>query len=462
MLGGRREILAAGGSLLAGSVAGCPEILAGSGPEVRVPDRTPVGVPFPIQVSGLEDVESIVVSATDGVGRTFELPLDVSGLEDGEPIPAAAFHDGDSSSFVERSPSSSSTVVSGGLGGAGPPRMPLRHLRPVDDGTPNAFVGTDRGGDLVAEHEVTVEAAAGGEVVASATGRRVTAAPDVEERRLPTDDLVGRIALPDSDGPLPGVVVLHGSAAFDLYAWSRRLATHGYAVLTLKYFDAYGLPETLDDIPLEYFDRAVEWLGGREAVDGDRIGFVGISRGVEAALLTAANYDGSTAVVGYGGSGIAFFGLNQLGGAGEGELVDAAGWEAAWTRNGEPIATAEEVQRAVRNVNPDDPETLGGAGIPVEDVDGPVVLHASHDDRIWPAVAYSEYANARLEHFDVPHPHALFAYEGAGHAFYTPYGYYEVHPELEVFGGTPSANARAAADSWVRTLDYLEAGLKGE
>lgn len=458
----RREVLAAAGGLLAGSTAGCGGILAGSGPDVRVPDRTPVGVPFPIRVSGVADVDSVVVSATDGRGRAFERTLDVTDFEDGAPIPAEAFHDGDPSSFVERSPTSSSTVVSGGLDGEGPPRMPLQPLRPVDDGTPNAFVGNDRGGDLVAEHEVTVEASGGGDVVASGACLRVNVAPDIEERRVPADDLVGRIALPDSDGPLPGVVVLHGSAANDLYAWSRRLATHGYAVLTLKYFDAYGLPETLDAIPLEYFDRAVEWFGARSAVDGDRIGFVGISRGVEAALLTAVNYDGSTAVVGYGGSGIASFGIDRLGGSPEEGLVDPAGWEAAWTRDGEPVATAEEVEYAIRNPSPDDPEALGGAGIPVEDVEGPVLLHAGRDDRLWPAVAYSEYANNRLDHFGVSYPHALYVYEGAGHAFHTPYGYYEDPRTNDDLGGTPSTNARAAADSWVRTLEYLEAGLKEE
>lgn len=458
----RREVLAAAGGLLASSVAGCGELLAESGPEVRVPERTPIGVPFPVRVSRMADVESIVVSASDGYGRAFERTLDVTGLEDGEPIPAAAFLDGESSSFAERSPSSSSTVVSRGLGYEGPPKMPLQHLRPVDDGTPNAFVSNDRGGDVVTEHEVTVEAASGGEIVASESGRRVNEAPGIEERPVPADDLVGRIAMPDSDGPLPGVVVLHGSAGNDLYAWSRRLATHGYATLTLKYVDADGLPETLDDVPLEYFDRAVEWFAGRENVVGDRIGFVGISRGVEAALLTAVNYDGSSAVVGYGGSGIASFGIDRLGGSAAEGLVDPAGWEAAWTRDGEPVATAEEVESAVRAPNPDDPEALGGAGIPVEDVEGPVLLHAGRDDRLWPAVAYSEYAIDRLDHFDVPHPHALYVYEGAGHVFYTPYGYYERPRENEAFGGTPSTNARAAADSWVRTLDYLDAGLRGE
>lgn len=106
----------------------------------------------------------------------------------------------------------------------------------------------------------------GEEVVASASARRRGVASDVGERPVDPDDLVGRVFAPGSGGPHPGVLVLHGSGARDLVPQSRLLASHGYAVLMLKYFGEPGLPETLDDVPLEYFDRAVAWLADREWV----------------------------------------------------------------------------------------------------------------------------------------------------------------------------------------------------
>lgn len=455
----RREVLAAGGGMIATSLTGCAGLLGQRKPAVTIPDESLVGREVPIELSDVGDANTLAVTASDGFGREFGRTLAISALEGDDTIPTKAFHDGDAASFVEVAPSSVPGDVTRGLEKDAPPRMLLHHLRPIEDGTPDNFVAVDYGGDLVDDHEVSVAVRGDGETLASATGRRVTVDANVEEEWVTDDDLFGKLALPPSGEPSPGVVVLHGSAANDLSAWSRRLATHGYATLTLQYFGAPGLPETLDDIPLEYFDRAVEWLSRLDAVREDRIGFVGISRGVEAALLTAANVDGETAVVGYGGSGIVSYGLAELGGSGDGQFVEAAGWEAAWTRDGEPIASAKTVQQAVRNAAVEDPEELGTAGIPVEDIGGPVVLYAGRDDQVWPALSYSLYASRRLKHFDFSHPYATIAYEGAGHAFFSPYGMYEAPSGMDHLGGTPEANARAAADSWVRTLDYLEAGL---
>lgn len=456
----RRAFLAAGGGLLAGGIAGCAERLGWGAADVGVPDRTLVGMPFPVRMTAQTDVESLRLSATDGLGREFAQTVDVGDLAEGETIPAHRYADVDPASYTQTKGSDES--VTDGLGGEGPPRMLLQLLQPVDPGNPHNFATVDRYDEFVTEHGVTLTLHGGGETIGSATGRRLTMDPDVADQQIAHEELVGRVARPPGEGPSPGVVVLHGSSAVDLYGWSRRLASHGYAVLTLKYFAELGLPDTLDDVPLEYFDRSVEWFAGREAVLGDRIGFVGISRGVEPALLTAANYDGRTVAVGYGGSGIAFFGLTALGGAGEGVFVEPAGWEAAWTRDGEPIASAEAVQRAARSVGVANPEDLGEAAIPVEDVDGPVVLYAGDDDRVWPARAYSAYVSRRLEHFDFEHPYSVVVYDEAGHAFYAPYDDYSGRLSGDGYGGTPSTNARAAADSWVRTLDYLEAGLKEE
>lgn len=456
---GRRRLLGTAGGLLAGSVAGCSGILDGSGPALRVTEESAVGTPFAIEFPDGTDADAVLVRATDGFGRAFERTLEPSALDAEQPVSAASFHGDADDSFVETSPRSSPGDVSDGLVGSGPPRMVLQGLQPVDEDTPQNFVGVDHGGDTVDGHDVTVALRRDGETLASATGRRVNVASDVEERRIATDGLVGTVAVPSADGPSPGVVVLHGSAATDLSAWSRRLATHGYVTMTLRYFGAPGLPDTLDDVPLEYFDRAVAWLTGRDSVVADRVGFVGVSRGVEAALLTAANLDRETAVVGYGGSGVVSYGLAERGGSGDGQFAEAAGWEAAWTRDGDPVASAETVQRALRNVAAEDPTALGAAGIPVEDVDGPVVLYGGRDDRVWPSVPYSEYATRRLDHFDARHPYATLAYADAGHAFYAPYANYAGPLSSDALGGTPAANARAAADSWIRTLDFLQAGL---
>jgi dienelactone hydrolase len=68
------------------------------------------------------------------------------------------------------------------------------------------------------------------------------------------------------------------------------LASHGYSVLALAYFDEPGLPPELQRIPLEYFQRAISWLAKQPDVDPTRITLIGSSRGGEAALLIGATY----------------------------------------------------------------------------------------------------------------------------------------------------------------------------
>ena len=62
------------------------------------------------------------------------------------------------------------------------------------------------------------------------------------------------------------------------------LATHGYTTFAVQYFDAPGLPESLERIPLEYFDTAIQWPTNRAGVLDSGVGVLGISRGVEAVL----------------------------------------------------------------------------------------------------------------------------------------------------------------------------------
>lgn len=118
------------------------------------------------------------------------------------------------------------------------------------------------------------------------------------------------------------------------------------------------------------------------------------------------------------------------------------------------------VQEAARKAGAPEVEAVREASVPVEDVDGPVLLVRGRDDALWPSVVYSEVANWRLDHHDHNHPHEHVVYEDAGPVFPLPYLAYDGRLSRERYGGTPAGNARAAADAWVRTLDYLEVGLR--
>src|SRR5262249_29424026 len=84
----------------------------------------------------------------------------------------------------------------------------------------------------------------------------------------------------------------------------RLYASLGYTCLGLAYFRAPGLPSRLDDVPLEYFGKALSWMKQRPEVKADAIGVVGVSRGGELALIVAATLPHVKAVVAQVPSGV--------------------------------------------------------------------------------------------------------------------------------------------------------------
>jgi len=104
---------------------------------------------------------------------------------------------------------------------------------------------------------------------------------------------------------------------------------------------------------------------------------------------------------------------------------------------------------------------LEAATIPVENVEGPVLLLSGGEDTVWPAAEFADRALDRLESHDHEWPVEHRHYPDAGHAIRVPYRFYgeDPHEETHQFGGTNAANASASADAWNSTLRYLADGL---
>lgn len=68
------------------------------------------------------------------------------------------------------------------------------------------------------------------------------------------------------------------------------LASRGFNVLTVPYFGAQGLPERLEEVPLEYFETIFCWLEKNEITKAKEIYIHGTSKGGELALLLASRY----------------------------------------------------------------------------------------------------------------------------------------------------------------------------
>ncbi|ACV13056.1 BAAT/Acyl-CoA thioester hydrolase [Halorhabdus utahensis DSM 12940] len=453
----RRQVLGSIGAVGVGTLAGCNQSGEGSDcglrgtaaeePTVQVEGESLVGDPFLVRLAGFQSNTDVTLtySAVDGKDTEFELESTLTT---------------DNSGTVETDACS-----------PGRSRMMLDELSPKADDGQDIFVA---GSKQVFPIDIT--ASVDDKQVASAQAERRYRDLGIAETtlRVADDGIAGRYFKPPGDGPFPGVVTLHGSGANRTDRESQLLATQGYASLALQYFGTAGVPAQLIDVPLSYFQDGIEWLLDRPAVRSEGVGLVGVSRGVEPALFAAADYDGPTAVVGYAGSGIAY------------SSPDALNWASPWTRNGEPLLTDERYRRLFRvdydcggsscdYTDPSQacewvncmyetmadraPDALDMAMPAVENIDGPVLLHTGKADEIWAAPRWSELLIARFDAADFENDYAHHVYSGAGHIITLPYWPYQSLSD-DRFGGTPTANNRAAITAWPRTLDHLDQGLR--
>lgn len=316
---------------------------------------------------------------------------------------------------------------------------------------------------------ITLVAELDGHPVAEARAERQLVASGVTWHPVRDDGLAGVFFLPPGAGPHPGVVTLTGSVGGlrNSQEWAALLAARGYAALALAYFNFEHLPQNLHNIPLEYFETAIRWLRAQPRVRADRLAVMGSSRGGELALLLGATFPELTAVVAYAPSGVIFPSAGVVG-------------EPSWTYRGMPLpylfpSDALERRAEVFRAEPialtpwflgnlEHREAAERATIPVERINGPVLLLSGEDDQMCPSTLLADLVVERLAAHRHPHPVLHRRYPGAGHLFGLPNLPTTVsaarHPVLGqtfAYGGTAPANARAATEAWRCVMEFLGA-----
>ena len=100
-----------------------------------------------------------------------------------------------------------------------------------------------------------------------------------------SEEFIGTLFIPESQKQFLAVIVLPGSEGGIPESVARHLASFGYVVLALGYFGKDGLPQLLENIPLEYFQKALSRLKSMPQVKESALSILGYSRGGELALL---------------------------------------------------------------------------------------------------------------------------------------------------------------------------------
>ncbi|MFD1676315.1 acyl-CoA thioester hydrolase/BAAT C-terminal domain-containing protein [Alicyclobacillus fodiniaquatilis] len=214
-----------------------------------------------------------------------------------------------------------------------------------------------------------------------------------------------------------------------------------------------NLPAELVKIPLEYIKTAIDWFRDQSVVQRKPgIGIYGGSRGGELALLVASTYSEIKAVVSVCGSGLIMGGYHKI--------RDFR--FPAWTYEGTPLPNVRRDNsplaygpistdwEAFRTYHSDN---LKQATIPVERIQGAVLMFSGQKDRIWNSFELTNVAMTRFQEKQFPYPYEHIVYPDAGHRIYIPYTPEPI--DHDRFGGTLQANADASVDHWKRTVDFF-------
>jgi pimeloyl-ACP methyl ester carboxylesterase len=199
----------------------------------------------------------------------------------------------------------------------------------------------------------------------------------------------------------PAVLAFGGSEGGDNGTFlGARLAADGIPTLSIAYFKAPGLPDQLAHVPLEYFQRALLWLGKRPQVDRRKMSLLSSSYGTEAALLVAADYPklvrGVAALVPSSAVTCA--------------LRSTSGFDcnlgSPWSFHGKPVPFTKLVDVPVP---PDKPRAL----LPVERIRGAVLVACGGRDGTWSSCPYSREIVARRKAHGLKT--SFYVYPKAGH-----------------------------------------------
>ncbi|XP_041615506.1 dynein light chain 1, axonemal isoform X1 [Vulpes lagopus] len=279
-------------------------------------------------------------------------------------------------------------------------------------------------------------------------------------RRVPVR--VGRVRgtlfLPPGAGPFPGIIDLYGSGGGLCEYKASLLAGHGFAVLALAYFRFEDLPEYLDDIQLEYFEEAVDFMLQHPKVKGPNVGLLGFSKGGDLCLSMASFLKGITATV-LINSCVA----NTIAPLSYKDMIipSLSSDPRRYTINESGLLNFMGIWE-----NPLE-ESNQKSIIPFERAQGPFLFIVGMDDNNWNSSFYAQVASERLQANGKDRPE-IICYKGTGHCIEPPYfpvcraSVHAVLGQPICHGGEPEFQSRAQVDAWQRIQTFFHKHLNGQ
>jgi dienelactone hydrolase len=217
----------------------------------------------------------------------------------------------------------------------------------------------------------------------------------------------------------------------------------GFSLLEIAYFGTDNTPKMLEMIPMEYFEKVLSYYISLPEIHGKKIVVIGSSKGAELALLLASRYKDIQGVIAKVPSSVVFQGIG--------------GMESSWSYKGDPIPFVPYVEYDFANVKNyeflemyqlslKNKSACENASIPVEKINGPILLFSGKEDKLWPSSEMSEMIIGRLKDKNFKYSYEHIAYANAGHTL----------NEFFMLGGTFEGNQKARNDYNERVMMFLD------
>ena len=264
-------------------------------------------------------------------------------------------------------------------------------------------------------------------------------------------------------------IILLGGGQWGDY-WAQEFAKKEIVGMSLPYIGKEGLPKLPEEIEIEYFEKAINWISKQPQVDPTKIVVMGASRNAELALIIASTFPEKVGgVVAYAPSSVSWsntvlpYNSNELKASWKYKGIDIpyVPMEKMSGNNSDKIETIAYWKNGLSKT-----DLVHKASIKVEEISGPILLFSGIDDKVWPSSQMADMIAARLENNNFKHSFQNIKYENAGHLISN-------NPDDDLgyrigtlningkeykheFGGTDDGDFKAKQDARIKLMKFLE------
>ena len=266
-------------------------------------------------------------------------------------------------------------------------------------------------------------------------------------------------------GKHPALLLIGGSEggiSEGIDNFAREMHKEGYNVLNVSFYRAPKQTKQLIEVPVEIFDKSIEFLKSQPNIDKDKIGVIGASKGGEATLIVASRHPELKIAIAGMPSNVIWAGIDWE------HLFGAAEPKSSWSLGANPLPFMPYGQydnktgayslykNGLKEIS-----KYENTIIPIEKSKARILLICGEQDALWPSCEMARQVYARAKAKNGPEIDIL-SYPNAGHGvFGMPVNRSEKSKsKLASLGGTYEGNADAREDALPRIKAYLKAAFQ--